>query len=209
MGAFFFAVLRFRGMFVPLTSGRGVTLFSQNVVFYCASQQVVNLSKGGDNMHHTKSQLLCSFAHLMKTDNKHCIIPSPGSMVDILAVVYQNQIGLGAYYKATHDLIREGYIVRQFRYDKKVQPEIRQLSSMISFTLKGVRYLIKMGVMYAFKLYKAIRDWMNKGDARFPRASDEYNKQTVEAVDHEYNLSKVRELLLMLEATADKKGRLK
>ena len=153
-----------------------------------------------------QNQEICSLAYLMKTGNKHVVIPSPDSMIDILDKVYQHRVSRRTHFRAVHALIEQGLIVRQFRYDREAKPTIIQKSSMISFTLKGVKYLMKMGVLYAYTLYKKMIAWLHKDDSRFPKTVEEYKRQGAEAVDMEYNLSKVRSLLLMLEAS-DKKTR--
>jgi len=67
-----------------------------------------------------------------------------------------------------HDLEEEGLIARKPRYKNIAPGRIKQMSSMIVFTLKGAKYLIKKKVIGAMQLMKRILDWMKNQDKRFP-----------------------------------------
>jgi len=69
-------------------------------------------------------------------------------------------------------LIDNGYIRRKQRYVQDHNGIIRQIPSMISFTLKGIAWLCRKGVVGAKKVYKSMVKWLNKDDKRFPRRKD-------------------------------------
>lgn len=69
-------------------------------------------------------------------------------------------------------LLDNGYISRQSRHIRGDHGEITQIPSMISFTLKGVVWLLKRGVSKAKRLYNGIKRWLNKEDQRFPTKKD-------------------------------------
>jgi len=74
------------------------------------------------------------------------------------------------------DLIENGYIRRKSRYLNDNSGLIRQIPSLISFTLKGVVYLVSKYVAGAKKMYKSMVKFAQKGDKRWP--SEEFKKDT-------------------------------
>jgi len=66
-------------------------------------------------------------------------------------------------------IIDNGYMSRESRYIHDDNGTITQIPSMLSFTLKGVIWLLKRGVSKAKRLYKNIMTWLGKKDKRFPR----------------------------------------
>lgn len=151
-----------------------------------------------------RSQVLSSCCHLMKTGNTHYIIPSSQSMRDILRNVYRNDISSDSYYRYMRDLEDKGFIARQFRYDTTVKPQIRRLPSLIAFTLKGARYLMLMGVTYAFKIYKQIKAYLDTGSKRFPHAELFKKNDEKEEIDWHNNLGKLRDLIRQQESVKTK-----
>lgn len=66
------------------------------------------------------------------------------------------------------DLLAAGYIRRKARYVNDHNGLITQIPSMVTFTLKGVVWLVRMGVKGARKIHKSMMSYLNKGDKRFP-----------------------------------------
>ncbi len=73
-------------------------------------------------------------------------------------------------------LDENGYVNRKSRYVQDNNGLITQIPSLISFTLKGVVYLVKKYVVGAKKLYKAMVKFSQKEDKRWP--SEEFKKDT-------------------------------
>ena len=73
-------------------------------------------------------------------------------------------------------LLKIGFITRKSRYQNKEKGLIRQYSSLISFKLKGVIYLVKNYADGAKKLYKSMVKFGQKEDKRWP--SEEFEKDT-------------------------------
>jgi len=69
-------------------------------------------------------------------------------------------------------LLQEGYIRRKARYVKDSAGLITQIPSMITFTLKGISWLVRMGVKGAKNIYKAMVSHLDKSDKRFPSRKD-------------------------------------
>ena len=69
-------------------------------------------------------------------------------------------------------LVDEGYIRRKQRYFNDDNGLVTQIPSMISFSLKGVVWLVTQGVSGAKKIYKSMMKFLKKGDNRFPSGKD-------------------------------------
>jgi len=69
-------------------------------------------------------------------------------------------------------LLDEGYIRRKTRHTQDFDGLITQIPSMITFTLKGIVWLVRMGVEGAKKVYKSMQKFLKKGDKRFPSKPD-------------------------------------
>jgi len=65
-------------------------------------------------------------------------------------------------------LIEEGYIRRKKRYRQDHNGLIAQVPSILWFTLKGVVWLVRMGVSGAKKVYKSMTTYLGKRDGRSP-----------------------------------------
>ncbi len=155
----------------------------------------------------TQMQVLSTYAHQMQTGNKYYTKPAPDTMVDILGKVHHHKIARRTFFEATHDLEADGYIRRQVRYHPKAKPKIIQLPSLVLFRLKGVKYLMGLGIAYAYKLYKQMTDFLKHFQSLVPESVEKYNERTLELIDDEYHLKKCREVLLMLEAYEKEKRR--
>lgn len=70
------------------------------------------------------------------------------------------------------DLTDAGFISRNTRYKNNFNGEIRQIPSMISFKLKGIVWLVKMGVKGAKEIYKSMVAYLQKKDKRYPNQKD-------------------------------------
>ncbi len=73
-------------------------------------------------------------------------------------------------------LVGNGYVNRKSRYLQDNNGQITQIPSLISFTLKGVVYLVKKYVVGAKELYKSMVKFAQKEDKRWP--SEEFKKDT-------------------------------
>jgi len=66
------------------------------------------------------------------------------------------------------DIEEAGYIRRKRRYVQGDDTDIRQLPSLVSFTLSGVKYLVRKRISGAMSLLKSITRFLSKNDKRFP-----------------------------------------
>ncbi len=75
-------------------------------------------------------------------------------------------------FQCLRDLLDAGYIKRASRHRHDHNGQITQIPSMISFTVKGMAWLVKMGVRKTRKIYKAMIDHLEGKDRRFPTKKD-------------------------------------
>lgn len=73
-------------------------------------------------------------------------------------------------------LLDEGYVRRKERYRKDGNGLITQIPSMVTFTLKGVLWLISKGVSGAKRIYKSMQKFLKSQDNRWPTRSQFENK---------------------------------
>jgi len=73
-------------------------------------------------------------------------------------------------FQCLRDLLDAGLIARKSRFRNNTAGHISQIPSMITFTLKGARYLVSKRVSGAGRLLKSIMKFVVGGDARWPQA---------------------------------------
>lgn len=87
---------------------------------------------------------------------------------ELLVKKHRKKIGRRWCFQCAADLILAGLITRRPRHPRMSDGTVRQISSMIAFTLKGANYLISKGVERAIVVRKQILSWMKNKDKRFP-----------------------------------------
>lgn len=90
-------------------------------------------------------------------------------------------------------LIDAGYITTKYRYRNEEGGEIHQLPSMITFTLRGIRFLVQKRIAGAKQLLKKMLAWINKDDRRFPKEADILRAPT--EGERKKNLTRLQALL--------------
>ncbi len=75
-------------------------------------------------------------------------------------------------FKCLEYLTDQGFIRRKKRYKHNSAGHIRQRSSLISFTFKGVCWLLKIGYTGAREIYENMIDRFKGGDQRWPTKHD-------------------------------------
>jgi hypothetical protein len=94
------------------------------------------------------------------------------------------------------DIEARGLIHRKRRYRHEAHGKIRQYSSMISFTIEGIKYLVAKKVKGAFELLKRMLAWIKGIDQRWPTPKNITIAPTSE--QREANLLKLKDLLARL-----------
>jgi len=77
-------------------------------------------------------------------------------------------------FQCFRDLLDEGYIRRKARHRHDHNGLITQIPSWVWFTLKGVVWLVRMGVSGAKKVHKSMVTYLKQKDKRSPTKT-EYN----------------------------------
>ncbi len=137
-------------------------------------------TKGTLPMTHTKSALFVTIYRILVKGNKHYAQPSIDSMIDLLSSRHSKAVRRRWVFQCLHDLEAAGYITRRERFVKNPDGGYRQITGLISITLKGARKLFDLGVEGASRLCKEILGWMKAGDKRFPQ----YKPSVVPSPDH-------------------------
>lgn len=70
------------------------------------------------------------------------------------------------------DIHQAGLITRLERKAPQIDGEFKQEPGLISFTVKGMKYLVSKHVGGALGKLKAMMKWVKKGDRRWPRKED-------------------------------------
>jgi len=91
---------------------------------------------------------------------------------ELLAQYHGIHVGKRWIFQCLRYLEDIGLISRKPRYKHQSDGTIRQLSSIIAFTLKGALFLVSKKVKGAKKLMKKILLWIKTKDRRFPREKD-------------------------------------
>ena len=106
---------------------------------------------------------------------------------ELLAKKHKRYIERRWCFQCTADLIGAGLITRRPRHPRMSDGTVRQISSMIAFTLKGVNYLISKGVEKAIVIRKQILAWIKNQDKRWPSGREVHPENTgqVNSIEHE------------------------
>jgi len=94
------------------------------------------------------------------------------------------------------DMESRGYIRRKERYHRKSDGTLAQISSMITFTIPGVKYLIQKRVAGALQLLKRMLTFLSEKDKRWPAEKDPGDQWTPE--ETQANKARFKKLLAAL-----------
>lgn len=152
--------------------------------------------KEGVNMKHTKTSLIVALFATMKGGETHYTKASVDALRGLLKQYHDITVGRRWMFSCLRCLIDQGIIRRKERYRHDEGGEIRQISSLISFTLKGVRYMVSRRIAGAKKLLNSMIVWWKKKDARFPKPGPEIEKFT--PLETAENIRRVKDLVFSL-----------
>ena len=145
-------------------------------------------------MKHTKSCLLITLFAAMRNGEVHYTKASVDALRGLLKRFHGISVGRRRLFDCLRDFQEKGVIRRQERYRHDENGEIRQISSMISFTIKGIKVLVQRQVRGAKKLYDTMISWWKKKDGRFPQPGPEVEKFT--PLEIKENERRLKELVL-------------
>jgi len=128
--------------------------------------------KGLNAMNNTKHAVAVALFASTQNGKQHYTKASEHRLRELLAQFHGIQIQRRWLFKCLADMEKEGLIRRKKRYDHQEHGKIRQFSSMITFTLEGLRYLVTKKVEGATVLFKKMIAWLKQKDHRFPRVAE-------------------------------------
>jgi len=133
-------------------------------------------------MKHTKSSLFVTLFACMGNGKAHYTKASIDTIRGKLELFHDIVVGRRWTFQSLADIESEGYIRRKTRYYRKSDGTFVQISSMITFTLAGVKYLVQKRVSGALKLLKQMIKWLTGGDHRWPQEENVTPQWTPEDV---------------------------
>lgn len=116
----------------------------------------------------TKPSIMTTLFFSMSQGQNHVSYSSIDTIRKNLKQHHKKDIKRRWTFQVMKDLTDEGLIRRRKRYKNDHNGLINQIPSMIWFTLKGVVWLVKMGVKDAKKIYKSMVTYLEKQDKRSP-----------------------------------------
>ncbi len=145
----------------------------------------------------SKHAILITLYSILVKGKKHYVVPSVDATLILLNKFHKITIQRRWFFYCMKWLQDEGYIITRHRFDHYDSNKIMQLPSMITFTLKCARYLMKNRVVGAKELLKRILKWLGRRDKRFPKPQ-EIDFQMSDK-DAEANKARLKELLALIE----------
>jgi len=123
-------------------------------------------------MNNSKAALMITLFSCMGQEEKHYSKVSARKILELLKTYHKIEIQRRWLFQCLRDLLDAGLIRRKARYKRRSGGLIGQLSSMVSFTLKGARYLVQKRVSGALRLLKSILKFVTGDDQRWPNVTD-------------------------------------
>jgi len=129
-------------------------------------------------MNNTKHAVMISLFASMQNGAKHYTKASAHRIRELLAEYHGIQIQRRWLFYCLADAEGAGLIRRKTRYRRQPDGTFVQLSSMVSFTLAGVKYLVQKKVAGALELLKRMLAFLSGKDKRWPNTPDVAPKWT-------------------------------
>ena len=123
-------------------------------------------------MNNSKAALMITLFSCTGQGEKHYSVVSARKILELLKNYHKIEIQRRWLFQCLRDLSDAGLIKRKARYKRRPGGLIGQIPSMLTFTLKGARYLVMKRVSGAFQLLKSILKFVAGEDKRFPQIKD-------------------------------------
>lgn len=124
------------------------------------------------------ASLLTIFACMGQGKNHYTKI-SVNVLIEKLQFFHDIEIKRRWTFQILKNLQDSGLITRRQRYKHASNGQIYQFSSMISLTVKGVKYLVSKKVKKAKKHLRKMMKWITGKDKRWPTKKDVYGPSYV------------------------------
>lgn len=123
-------------------------------------------------MNNSKSAIMITLFASMSQGQNHYTVGSIKKFLQLLSKYHKINIRRRWMFQCLKDLLDAGLISRKQRYRKQEKGLISQIPSMISFTLKGAKYLVSKRVSGAIRMLKTMLKFVTGDDQRWPRVED-------------------------------------
>ena len=123
-------------------------------------------------MKHAKTSVLITLFALIQKSGKHYTSPYWWHIQKLLQEYHNVKIKRRWIFQILKDLHDEGLITRVERKAPTRNGEFRQEPGLISFTIKGMKYLVKKKVSGALGVLKRMMQWVKKGKRQWPTEKD-------------------------------------
>ena len=123
-------------------------------------------------MGNTKISILITLLSCMDLKGNPYTKASVLKIIELLAKMHKITVNRRWVFQCIADMIEAGLLTRRARFKHEKDGTVRQLSSIVAFTLKGALFLVNKGVEKAVFLRKKILDWTKNKDKRFPTNKD-------------------------------------
>lgn len=141
----------------------------------------------------TKNTIMITILAIMEKGKIHYTVASVDAIIVLLKKIHGITVKRRWVFQCFRDLIDAKLISRQSRYRWTKEGGIRQIPSMIAFTMEGLKYMVKKKVKGAKKLLRRMLKWLKGKDKRFPHADPATRNST--DLDTEENLKRLRRLV--------------
>jgi len=131
-------------------------------------------------MNNTKHAVMITLFASMQNGAKHYTKASAHRIRELLAEYHEIHIQRRWLFYCLADAEGAGLIRRKVRYHRHADGTFVQISSMITFTLPGIKYLVQKRVAGALQLLKRMLAFLAGKDKRWPNTPDDKPKWTPE-----------------------------
>ena len=131
-------------------------------------------------MGNTKTSLLITLFSCMRISKSAYTKASVNKLRELLEKRHDKKIERRWTFYCLAAFEAAGLITRRVRIINNPDGTVRQLSSIIAFTIKGAKYLIANKVEGSILLLKQILAWMKNQDKRFPARRETAHPPTLD-----------------------------
>lgn len=123
-------------------------------------------------MNRVKHGIMITLFALMQKSGKSYSSPYWHHISNLLLKYHKVNIKRRWTFQCLADIHEEGLITRLERKAPKIDGEFKQEPGLISFTIKGMKYLVSKHVGGALGKLKQMMAWVKKSDRRWPKKAD-------------------------------------
>ena len=123
-------------------------------------------------MNNTKNAVMITIFSSMCQGENHYTKTSIAKIGENLEKYHRIHVKRRWIFYCVADLLEKKLLTRKKRYRNDEAGLISQIPSLLSFTVRGMRYLVAKRVTGAWELLKTMLAWLKKGDRRWPEKKD-------------------------------------